>query len=190
MDGTAANKTLTCTFATTHTLPGCFWTLESEGADKYVAITLAKKTMGHQSWTQLLEADQVDLTITSRVFLQVKVADKLGTLVIGLFGNTVPETVENFRALCTGETGTGDSGVPLHYKGSKFHRIMPGFMAQGGDITRGDGTGGESIYGASFKVRWYTAGNVAMLSCAELVELLPHMQQDDSLHPTLCIVAV
>ena len=69
---------------------------------------------------------------------------------MGLYNSTVPRTAENFRALCTGEKGLGKSGKKLHFKDSAFHRVITGFMLQGGDFTRQNGTGGESIYGEKF----------------------------------------
>ncbi|MCA8963866.1 MAG: peptidylprolyl isomerase [Planctomycetes bacterium] len=87
-----------------------------------------------------------------RVYFDITIGDKAaGRLVFELFADTTPKTAENFRALCTGEKGVGKQGKPLHYKGSRFHRIIQEFMCQGGDFTRGNGTGGESIYGDKFK---------------------------------------
>jgi peptidylprolyl isomerase len=86
-----------------------------------------------------------------QVYFDITIGDKpAGRIEMELFADTCPKTAENFRALCTGEKGNGKSGKPLNFKGSVFHRIIPGFMCQGGDFTRGNGTGGESIYGEKF----------------------------------------
>lgn len=86
-----------------------------------------------------------------RVFFDITIGGTpAGRIVMELRADVAPKTAENFRALCTGEKGMGTSGVPLHFKGSSFHRIIPEFMCQGGDFTRGNGTGGESIYGMKF----------------------------------------
>ncbi len=90
-------------------------------------------------------------TVTQKVYFDITIdGEEAGRIVFGLFGNTTPKTAENFAQLTTGEAGIGNSGKPLHFKGSSFHRIIPGFMAQGGDFTAGNGTGGESIYGTKF----------------------------------------
>nr|6HMZ_X Chain X, Peptidyl-prolyl cis-trans isomerase [Brassica napus] len=87
-----------------------------------------------------------------KVFFDILIGKmKAGRVVMELFADVTPRTADNFRALCTGEKGIGQAGKALHYKGSAFHRIIPGFMCQGGDFTRGNGTGGESIYGAKFQ---------------------------------------
>jgi len=107
----------------------------------------------YESWEYLVEKENVpaDLTVTHKCFFDMTLDGKeAGRIVFGLYGNTTPKTAENFRMLCTGEKGNGESGKPLHYAGSAFHRIIPGFMCQGGDFTKGDGTWGESIFGKKF----------------------------------------
>ncbi|XP_042412250.1 peptidyl-prolyl cis-trans isomerase CYP63-like [Zingiber officinale] len=107
------------------------------------------------------------------VFLEISVDGKPpDRMDIELFADVVPKTAENFRALCTGEKGIGASTkVPLCYKGSTFHRIVKGFVAQGGDLSRQDGIGGESIYGRkfpdeNFKLKHSGPGFLSMASSA------------------------
>merc|ERR1711968_152167 len=98
--------------------------------------------------TAVANADDGDVEdVTNKVFFDISISEKpVGRVVIGLFGKTVPRTVENFRTLCVGDQISKKSGKSLAYKGSIFHRIIPQFMCQGGDFTLGNGRGGESIY--------------------------------------------
>ena len=82
------------------------------------------------------------------VFLDINIEgeESLGRIVIELFNDIVPKTAENFRALCTGEKGEGSTtSMPLHFKGSIFHRVIKKFMIQGGDFSNRNGTGVECI---------------------------------------------
>nr|KYP44071.1 Peptidyl-prolyl cis-trans isomerase CYP19-4 [Cajanus cajan] len=118
----------------------------------------------------LEEKEEENPEITHRVFLEVDIdGQRLGRIVIGLYGQVVPKTVENFRALCTGTWSLHIFGVKLHYKGIPFHRIISGFVIQGGDIVHHDGRGYESVYGSTFpdetfKTKHSHAGVVSMVN--------------------------
>lgn len=134
-------------------LDGCFWSIESEGDQRFVEITIEKGA--DEQWKQILETDSsasAKAKVTDYVFFDIQEdGTPIGRVTFGLFGEVTPRTAENFRALATGEEGETADGLVLHYKGSTFHRIIPGFMVQGGDFERGDGTGGESIYTGTFE---------------------------------------
>ena len=131
-------------------LEGSYW----EKEDDTLLIYLEKEE-AYDPWEFVFESDLPepgDTTVTDKVYFDMEINGKeAGRVVMGLYGNHVPKTTENFRALCTGEKGEGKAGKPLHYKDSCFHRIIPGFMCQGGDFTAANGTGGESIYGEKFE---------------------------------------
>jgi len=117
------------------------------GTSSLLAQTLTKTPMTNAAYTPPVAPNAAN----PKVFFDINIGDQpAGRIVFELFADAAPKTAENFRALCTGEKGTGTSGKPLHYKGSGFHRIIQQFMCQGGDFTNGNGTGGESIYGSKF----------------------------------------
>eukprot|EP00927_Polykrikos_kofoidii_P055616 TRINITY_DN49830_c0_g1_i1.p1 TRINITY_DN49830_c0_g1~~TRINITY_DN49830_c0_g1_i1.p1 ORF type:complete len:406 (+),score=71.78 TRINITY_DN49830_c0_g1_i1:64-1218(+) len=102
-----------------------------------------------------ISIDDAKSSENPRVFFEMDIGgEPAGRIVMELFAKVTPKTAENFRCLCTGEKGVGKKGKPLHYKGSCFHRVIPGFMCQGGDFTNFNGTGGESIYGETFPDEW------------------------------------
>jgi len=136
-------------------------------------ITFGRKTA---------EEDRSDWSESAKKYGRVKVTDMvffditmggepIGRIEMGLFGKTVPKTAANFKSLAEGFTEEA-TGEHLTFKGSRFHRVIKNFMIQGGDFTRGDGTGGMSIYGGNFedenfKLSHYGAGWLSMANAGE-----------------------
>ncbi|XP_019260127.1 PREDICTED: peptidyl-prolyl cis-trans isomerase CYP21-1-like isoform X2 [Nicotiana attenuata] len=116
----------------------------------FVALVLV--FLASSLWLKGEEKTERVYEITHKVFLDVDI-DK--------------QRIDNFRVLCTGEMGRTADGIALHYKGKLFHRVIPGFMIQGGDVVYGDGRGNASIYGGpfpdeSFTIKHAHAGVVSM----------------------------
>ena len=114
---------------------------------KFFSTVTSTILIGSQIAQSVDSGDDLE-SITNKVYFDISINNEpSGRIVFGLFGKTVPKTVENFKSLCVGDKKSLYNGNPLTYKGSKFHRIIPEFMCQGGDFTQGNGRGGESIYG-------------------------------------------
>lgn len=132
--------------------------------DRFEPVTERFLTKGEKTRAEL------KFKITTKTFLDIEIeGEPAGRVVLGLYGEIVPRTVENFRCLCTGEKGDSEeTGYPLHYKGTMFHRVIPGFCIQGGQTFENDeGSGGESIYGGSFedeslRIKFSKKGMLAM----------------------------
>jgi peptidylprolyl isomerase len=147
-------------------LKNCHWEQSRSTIEPYISKIkeLEEQLKASKLENQQIIANARNLTTTTsptytnlfttsnpHVFFDISIGGiSSGRITFELFYDIVPRTAENFRALCTGEKGIGQLGKCLHYKGSAIHRVIPDFMVQGGDFTRENGTGGESIYHSKF----------------------------------------
>lgn len=139
----------------------------SEGlyTEKKVTISAASSAVESKKEDRLPEFDLEN----PQTYLDIAIGNEgeegfeKGRVVFELFQKQTPKTAENFRCLCTGEKGEG-----ITYKNNIFHRIIPSFMMQGGDITNQNGTGGKSIYGSKFPDEqvWLPHTHAGLLSMA------------------------
>ena len=133
----------------------CLATLSCHAIDPYVnaltpSLTLVfdRAHMGMQA-TEMYDSDPT-WTAQGPMRAEAPPPAIAGRLTVTLWDDVAPKAAANFRSLCTGAKGKGKAGKPLHYKGCPIHRVVAGFVAQGGDIVRGDGSAGDSIYGGKF----------------------------------------
>lgn len=144
---------------------------------------MAPKKLGKKLTTKEVEAEKKASTKASAklsvldlppakpnpiVFFDIKIGgEDAGRLIMELFAHITPKTADNFRCLCTGEKGMGKQGKNLSFRKSRFHRVIPGLYAQGGDFIHENGTGGESIFdGQPFEDENFHKSNAVVGSLA------------------------
>ena len=123
------------------------------GVEEYIPGLVGRESDAEPDEATINARDPYQAKVTDIVYFDVVIdSEEVGRITLGLFGDVAPKTVTNFKSICEGFKREGHERFStLTYAGSPFHRVIPGFMIQAGDITRGNGTGGMSIYGRTFK---------------------------------------
>lgn len=139
----------------------------------------AEKTASTKGSAKLSVLDLPPAKPNPIVFFDIRIGgEDAGRLIMELFAHITPKAAENFRCLCTGEKGTGQQGKKLSFRKSRFHRVIPGLYAQGGDFIHENGTGGESIYGGQpFEDENFHKSNAVVGSLAMCNSGLPNSNE-------------